>query len=732
MSDDDLDLHEDEFLMSTRQRRSNAGSRMKKLLEQELEDMQSKTEQLEEDEVDLLFKEEGEDEDFEEEVSEEDAGRQNIVEEIDGDEADVMFSESEEESGDEDNEEGEKNLRKQEKLESRKRKRRTPAVIKRKRPKSEVEDIAATQEQEAKKKAQYEQIKAETLLVTNRRTSQRSSVVANKMKVYEKLSKAERKRKIIQDRIKRHKESQTEERLTQQDRVRTALETEKFNISSLDKYKEQEISKKQSRIALQQRQKMKFKPGETVLSELSCAWAATPVMELEDAKSWEEQLKKREKKKRRYTRRPQKRQFQDSKKGESEISVKEEPNDERTLKNVNVSDIHSHVTNNNIVTTDSYQEVSLSLQQENESIRPVPGTETDKKQVMAEMSLTEKGEDDIKKNELTGNLSPPVNESKPEDISVDQKATEANSTSGDVLRTSVAEGFQKRSEEQNTDVFSNTIKEDTSQPLTNESISQSEEAQSSSVTIPKQVTFAERPQVNLINSSSRTTSASPTNIPSPADTTQDRNTPDLVEDTGSEEELIYEGPEQLVGKNFITLYSFPTESYRNDINKDIFGENWANGSNHRSSNVETICKMTMPEEKDDFLQTASLTPNLSFLNNLPEFGEYDKKVVQDVNSTTDKELEIEVKTAPPTGVFLPNGFRKKCLISSKECQYFDPKNGVPYSDVETYKTIQDLQDPIGNGTEEGPRPHYQWFGFSNGGIHLDIGQKPAKGVPEGF
>ena len=51
--------------MGSRQRRSNAGNRMKKLLEQEVEEMQSKTGSLNDDELDLLFKEDAEDEDFE-------------------------------------------------------------------------------------------------------------------------------------------------------------------------------------------------------------------------------------------------------------------------------------------------------------------------------------------------------------------------------------------------------------------------------------------------------------------------------------------------------------------------------------------------------------------------------------------------------------------------------------------------------------------------------------------
>lgn len=739
MSDDDLDLNEEEFLMSTRQRRSNAGNKMRKLLEQELEDMQSRTEQLEEDEVDLLFKEEGDDEDFESAASGDDENefRQSVEEETGGGAADEMFSESEEESGDqeEDNEEGERNLRRQEKLESRKRKRRTAAVIKRKRPKSDVEDVAAKQEQEAKKKAQYEQIKAESLLITNRRTSQRSSVVANKLKVYEKLSKAEKKRKMIQDRIRKHKESQKEEILTQEDRIRIALDTEKFNILSLDKYKEQEISKKQSRIALQQRQKMKFRPGETVLRQLSLTWQVTPTAEIEDAKHWEEQLKRREKKRRRYTRKSPKKQIQESKKGENDVKVKEEVNEENVLKDTNdTNDSASQLrpADGTAVPPETDENNFTQSSQETLSVKPVQGTESSTENAEVNNPVAVNNDDENMEQRSVENASPPVNESKSVNSSSEQGRPDIQSAPDDGPPIEAEDSSKITQKDENTELTPDETKEATPQSSANKAVAFSEKARLSTSTISKQVAFVDEPQVNIIDASDRPLSASPSGATSPTDATNARTTPDLIEDAESEEELIFEGPEQLVGKNFITLYSFPTESYHNDINKELFGENWANGPSHRPSDVETVCKLTMPEGKIDLLEDASLTPNLSFLNNFPAFGEYDKKVIHDVDSTANKELEIEVKTAPPTGVFLPNGFRKKCLISSKECQYFDPKNGVPYSDVETYRTIQDLQDPIGTGTEEEPEPHYRWFGFGNGGIYLDIGQQPAKGVPDGF
>ncbi|CDF87637.1 BN860_11012g1_1 [Zygosaccharomyces bailii CLIB 213] len=773
MNDDDLELHEEEFLMTTRKRRSNAGNKMRKLLEQELEDMHSRTENLEQDEVDLLFQEDAEDEEFEagDESDTELTEKSNDVERKG--EVDEMFSESEEESEDqnEDDEEGEKVLQRQEKLESRKRKKKqTPAVIKRKRVNPETD--AAKEEQKSKKKAHYEQIKAENLLISNRRTSQRSSVVANKMKVYEKLSKAEKKRKVIQDRIRKHREAQKEEILTQEDRIRIALETEKFNILSLDKYKEQEVSKKQSRIALQQRQKLKFIPGETVIRQLSCSWAVTPAMELEDLKYWEEQVKRREKKKKKYTRRSYKKHNQDSKNEVQESKVKEEPcisvptieqspskasADFRETKeefsskvptrekSPNYSESHIDIKETPEFTPSAVSDNSLRSKTESDAkigesdTTPLTGNNNEIKASShpenfktQSLLVTNRNEEIVAGNKHAERLLPPV-EIEAEDVHQNPKTeNEEEKLSG---KHSVIPDNEYKNTSESTRDNSPAIflpEEQTSSPQLSNNKTEALENQSliSSLIVSKQVTFAEEPQVTLINSSTGLYGDSPSTV-STTTKKYEREAPDLVDDFGSEEETVFQGPEQLVAKNFVTLYSFPNETYHRDVRKELFGVNWESGLSHRSSDVETICKLTMPEEKDDF-DTASLTPNLSFLNKFPAFGEYDKKVVHDTDASVNKEFEIEIKTSPPTGVYLPNGLRKKCLISSKECQYFDPKNGVPYSDVETYKIIQELQNPIGKGTEEEPKPRFQWFGFSNGGIYLDISEKPANGVPDGF
>ena len=301
-----------EYLMNTRERRSNAGNRLQKLLEQEIKDTRARTEVLNDDDIDLLFQEDEDDQEFDLKSEQEEDNEQEGNDEDEVDEPTTskkhtkhrrksITSQSEDELNesdapsigkekqvndedlmlssdsdinasdeDEDDEAGEKELQRQERL--KKRKKRVPTVIK-KRVKI---DTSTAEKLNKESHSVHEQYTAESLLTTSRRTSKRASAVANKLKVYNKLAKAEEKRKEIQEKLQRRKEKQEKtHKLTQEDRLRIAEQTEKLNLLSLDKFKEQELSKKQTRLALQQRQKLKFKQDELIIDYLT-----TPLMYL--------------------------------------------------------------------------------------------------------------------------------------------------------------------------------------------------------------------------------------------------------------------------------------------------------------------------------------------------------------------------------------------------------------------------------------------------------------------
>ncbi|KAH3901097.1 Vps72p SCDLUD_002573 [Saccharomycodes ludwigii] len=196
------------------------------------------------------------------------------------------------------------------------------------------------------------------------------------------------------------------------------------------------------------------------------------------------------------------------------------------------------------------------------------------------------------------------------------------------------------------------------------------------------------------------------------------------------EESPYQGPEQQVSKNFIWLHTFlpqPTNQETTDIKAFLFGQPVKPASAIKEAledDLETIIHSKKPTDQDKpKIRQISIKDVETILGNFPRFGEYDKKikhsdVVQHHNTET-----IELKTKPPSGLFLPNGQRKKCLFSGKNAQYFDPKYGIPYSDLESYRMLQEMIDSPCK---------MQWFEFKNGGILLNSSIKPAKGCPEGF
>ncbi|CEP63438.1 Vps72p LALA0_S08e02454g [Lachancea lanzarotensis] len=676
----------EELLMSSRARRSNAGNKMQKLIAQEREEMREKTANLDDDEINLLFQEDDDDEEFRA-----DAKRSK--------DEDERLSESESESeGEEDEEAGERELEQQERK-KRKQARKFSAPVVRKRVKVD-EEVP---------KPQYEQPKADSLLQDNRRTSKRSSVVANKLQIYEKLALAEKKREKIQNRLRQTKAKMAHVELTQEDRLLQAEETELINTQSLTKFREEEIFKKETRNAMNLRKKAKFHAGELMIRVDTMASTVTPIMEIEDRQFWEQQLGKRHKKKKKYTRR------------------KKQKDEETNTKSAEVGNSGVADTSQNSV--DKTQDSSTAITQQNES-EAVKGELAGEDQeslsstpVDKETSLTLPCDSaEVKQEDINGQVGANIpidaqNDLHPGDVN---NSTEESST------------LEKSSDK--------TVEaKDSKTGGDEESKSQMQLDGKTSLEVVshcKQVSFAADADLSTFDQSL------PPNTPMSkeqlADTESSRqNSEELFDDAEEDTEAseVYEGPEQLVGRNYVTIYSYPEDNSKvHDIRPFLFGSQWAQPLNSRSDNVETIAKIYNEQNEDEWMGvSSSLIPDTSVFESFPNFGEYDKKLSTEVAEETDTKLKLEIKTPAPAGVILPNGVRKKCLITNRDCQYFDPKNGVPYADVEAYKIVQELQDPIGEGnSEEEPSPQFKWYGFARGGIFLDVKQPAAKGVPEGF
>lgn len=718
---------EGEFLMATRSRRSNAGNKLKSLLEQELQDMQSSTQHLNDDEINLLFQEEEDDEDFEgasssdnidegNDESDEDSNKKSPPQaedyEVHYDDEDLMLSESGEDSetNEDDEDAGERELKKQERMQKRKtqKKRNQPAVLKRRS--STSESSKATK----KKKLPVQEHNAESLLTTDRRTSKRASAVANKLKIFEKLSKAEKKRKIIQERIKKHKEKEEEHILTQDDRIRIALETEKSNLLSLNKYKEQELSKKQSRLALQQRQKLKFLANELVLQYLSTTWQVTPLNEVEDNRYWLEQLKKREKKKRKYTRRKktllqlqrEKEELEKQQGKETDNKESSKPVEEKSAPEKRDIDT-SGLTNNNI---DASPDVPTTSNENNNDAESLYTASTGVANTITSV---------LQKQEVNDGMSALKNENYEQSSSI-QEASINSTENVNVERGPVkySEDNSNITDEQKSITYvANNESELRNQEITTE---EADERQKNSSQIVKQVSFVSEPQIAIINPDRASVT-----VANSVETTPDLE-PDNETTIDEEVEAIYEGPNQQVSKNFVTSYSFslnPETLYQNPSNYDLLHPD--KKPNYDEETVPILHSKVNDEADDEAFfasKNASLVPDLSFLEGFPSFGEFDKKITDNVNTRELKTADIEIKTSAPTGIYVGT-VKKHCLINDMECQYFDPKMGIPYSDLTSYRIIQDIQRPDGG---------YKWFGFENGGIFLKVDERHAKGVPDGF
>ncbi|SCU79216.1 LANO_0A05468g1_1 [Lachancea nothofagi CBS 11611] len=706
----------EELLMASRSRRSNAGNKMQKLIDQERQELKERTANLDDDEINLLFQEDEDDEEFQGEPK-----RRK-------DEDDV-FSESEDDSdGEEDEEAGERELELQERK-KRKQAHRNKVPVVRKRVKSA--EIS---------KPLYEQPKAESLLLDNRRTSKRSSVVANKLQIYEKLAQAEKKREKIQDRLRQTKAKMAFVELTQEDRLRQAEETEKINSQSLTKFREEEIYKKETRIAINLRKKAKFAAGEIMLRVHSNKWIVTPLMEIEDREYWEQQLSKRHKKKKKYTRRRKIKDKDESNEDEKKQEKKEDNTEGVKLDPESRDDIlseHPDVikseVHNKVLPVDSKAQLDENAENatqnvdksENTSILPGDDQKSINLHVAEPSSLPSA-------NNTLQNDTDELVESEMSLQKINNGSSTEQSPPHDLARAS-------RQQHEKMEVPTEVLTEDRepSQKRSSNFASQSTEGvKLKTAPAPKQVSFASENSINTFDNSGPPNT--PLDIELSHDTDSSRqNSEEPGDDFEVETDVseVYEGPEQLVGRNFVTIYSYPGENPKvHDIRPCLFGPQWAQPLNSRSDNVVTIARIFNKQEEDEWLDvSSSLIPDTSIFENFPGFGEYDRTLLTEVAEETDTKLKLDIKTPAPAGVILPNGVRKKCLITNRDCQYFDPKNGVPYADVEAYKTVQELQDPIGEGgSDENPNPQFKWFGFARGGIFLDVKQVPAKGVPDGF
>lgn len=211
---------------------------------------------------------------------------------------------------------------------------------------------------------------------------------------------------------------------------------------------------------------------------------------------------------------------------------------------------------------------------------------------------------------------------------------------------------------------------------------------------------------------------------------------------------IFEGPVQHVARNLIFLLDFDEEEKWGltdmRIKTVLFGDDANLGASRRFQDLRTILKSSLrldnpyaapKEEKEEelLMPVTKITEESSMfeaLRKLPRFG--DKEIFEEEEEIENTEVnsEIKIRTEAPTGLYLPNGNKKVCLISGKEVRYFDPATGLPYGSKEVYQVIK--------AVELGVFPWYSIAKDQNtyGAVEIYLnkrdGSRHAKGVPEGF
>lgn len=212
---------------------------------------------------------------------------------------------------------------------------------------------------------------------------------------------------------------------------------------------------------------------------------------------------------------------------------------------------------------------------------------------------------------------------------------------------------------------------------------------------------------------------------------------------------VFEGPVQYVSRNMIYLMDFDEEDRywklpETKIKIALFGEESVLSASRRFRDVKTILRSTSRNEnpyatpKDDredelFQLVADITEDSPMFDDLKKLRKIGVRV-EDEESEEEEDREeenvVQISTEAPTGLYLPNGNKKICLISGKEVRYFDPGTGVPYDSVDDYKVIKTI--------EAGTIPWYSIPRDQNtyGAVEIYLnnreGSRHARGVPEGF
>ncbi|ODV81876.1 YL1-domain-containing protein [Suhomyces tanzawaensis NRRL Y-17324] len=774
----------EDSLVATRARRANAGSRLKQLieLEEQSNDLQLGVSQIitEDDEnVNLLFQEDENDEEFEDEdvdnenlrgIDEEDEDEEDEGEEgedgeseelskkrkiTEGPEGDDVLSDSDLSVSDSDESEGEKELEKQEKIKKKAQRKKLaliPAI-----KKVKIDNVL--------KKSKPKVIASDSLLLSVRRSSSRAAVVENKQALVEKLQANEKRRAQLTPIVRiKHKD------LTQEEKLAEAVETEKANVLSLQEFQEQEVVKKEKQ---RQLLLLKRKRLTNVVRLVSREDYVGPDDEIREArriydfnKSKKRPGRRRKNQEEDTTRYPgsvdpeiplMKQELERQRLEEKERELAEGSGDGPTesltaegnkQSGMGLVDGDTGSTTPNPGSNGSLENVngvnasqlspSIKSEGTEEKVEPVPINRSEAEARGNTSSAPSPNENDEKTtqdpegslNDIKIDTTPPVLEDLP--------STQSNNVS---TVNGINNETQQNAETPNSEEYApRTVSKEGSSEI------KIAESENSVVVKQEQDDNSVHSKVDFEDTKSNL---------KPDTTEKEVRFADDIKGSPSEQpdskdhgirtsNRTFEGPEQKVTRNMVYLFDFDVDKRLDTtgIKSYMFGPESLLPASRRFKDLKTILRIgkvinpyaVVKEEKDELFEPVSeLTEDDAIfddLKKLPRLG-VAQEIIEDVKEDSDGESQnIVLKTEAPAGIYLPNGNRKSCLLAGTEVKYFDPNNGVPYSTVETYKLLKQI--------EQGQVPWLSLGPEKQGGYPIELyygareGMRHAKGVPEGF
>lgn len=787
-------MSDPDSLVATRARRANAGSRLKQLIE--IEEQATGVSNIvysEDDEnVQLLFQEDENDEEFEEsdvgdsdidEEEEEEQQEENEGEEIENSAAekldnddlnkgdktsdvelavnsDEMLSDSDLSASENDDSEGERELQKIEK--EKKRKTKTSSIIPAiKKPKLSTE--------KPKPKPKSKTKHSELLLNLDRRASSRKSAMRNKEILVQKLKEDETRRAALTPVVR-----VDEVKLTQEERLAQAVETEKENVLSLHSFLEQEIVKKEHQKLLFQQRRRKLR---NVIRLVSKETFVAPIDEIEDALHVQDLFDKKKKGRRRKT--------------GSDVPDEPRPGDiDKELP------YYKKEMEEKRIREEKEEAERQRVEQELEEERRKVAEEEEKRNLELQKEIDLKNIEDPTAAENSSNEQ--EDNIKAQDGDLETLPSEADHQVSDAVQTKTEGDLEihpdQEHDENEQEVVQMEIDEEKAVPAVPETTAAATDImqiqdESNEAEVVKQDAETEKGTQDEGVSEEGLKPDVLTNLESGDDTlvndvpTEQKQATieekkvtfaddhDKVEDDqleeisdhkeeiddgldidvsyrASKDGFVFEGPVQQVSRNNIFLLDFDEEEYpyltETKIKTLLFGKDANLGASRRFKDVKTILKSSIrldnpyaapkEEKEDDRLKpvTEITEDDIMFeaLKRLPRLGVKETFEEEEEDVQKEEATEIQIRTEAPSGLYLPNGNKKLCLISGKEVRYFDPATGLPYENKDVYKVIKTI--------EQGLIPWYSIGKDQNTYGEIEIylnhrnGSRHAKGVPEGF